>query len=245
MAASPGPRGYPNPGSQPPQPPGRRPATRRRVGWLVLAALACLFIVVAVTLNPKPTGARHRAPAPGPRPTIAQAARQATLTCHARAQRRRPRDRTTVRIRVRTAARARVMATTRRTPLREHASGRASATGTWNMRFHVGDARPGARIVIAVRVSRHGRAATCRASLRPRRIAVVAARPHPRGSVSAAPPPPSPSPTAASCYPLSDEGTCYEPGEYCRDSDHGASGVAGDGERIVCQDNDGWRWEPA
>lgn len=54
-----------------------------------------------------------------------------------------------------------------------------------------------------------------------------------------------PSPTAASCYPLSDEGTCYEPGEYCRDSDHGASGLAGDGERIVCEDNDGWRWEPA
>jgi hypothetical protein len=43
---------------------------------------------------------------------------------------------------------------------------------------------------------------------------------------------------------LSDEGTCYEPGEYCRDSDHGASGVAGDGESITCEDNDGWRWEP-
>jgi hypothetical protein len=49
----------------------------------------------------------------------------------------------------------------------------------------------------------------------------------------------------AGCYPLSDEGTCYEPGEYCRDADHGMSGVAGDGEAIVCEDNDGWRWEPA
>ena len=47
------------------------------------------------------------------------------------------------------------------------------------------------------------------------------------------------------CYPLSDEGTCYEPGEYCRDSDHGSSGVAGDGEAITCEDNDGWRWEPS
>ena len=27
--------------------------------------------------------------------------------------------------------------------------------------------------------------------------------------------------------------------------DHGASGVAGDGERIMCEDNNGWRWEPA
>jgi hypothetical protein len=51
--------------------------------------------------------------------------------------------------------------------------------------------------------------------------------------------------TPSGCYPLSDEGTCYEPGEYCRDSDHGASGVAGDGESIICEDNDGWRWEPA
>ena len=64
-----------------------------------------------------------------------------------------------------------------------------------------------------------------------------------------APPPvskPSPPPPAQpSCYPLSNEGTCYEPGEYCRDADHGTSGVAGDGEAITCEDNDGWRWEPA
>jgi hypothetical protein len=61
-------------------------------------------------------------------------------------------------------------------------------------------------------------------------------------------PPSSPAPpvaTSASCYPLSDEGRCYEPGEYCRDSDHGLNGVAGDGEQITCEDNDGWRWEPA
>jgi hypothetical protein len=55
-------------------------------------------------------------------------------------------------------------------------------------------------------------------------------------------PPPAP---AASCYPLSDDGTCYEPGEFCRDDDHGMTGVAGDGETIACEDNDGWRWEPA
>ena len=51
--------------------------------------------------------------------------------------------------------------------------------------------------------------------------------------------------TPSGCYPLSNEGTCYEPGEYCRNSDHGASGVAGDGKSIICEDNDGWRWEPA
>lgn len=52
-------------------------------------------------------------------------------------------------------------------------------------------------------------------------------------------------PAPAGCYPLSNEGTCYEPGEFCRDSDHGATGLAGDGERIMCEDNDGWRWESA
>lgn len=50
---------------------------------------------------------------------------------------------------------------------------------------------------------------------------------------------------AASCSPLTDSGNCYEPGEYCRDADHGDTGVAGDGESITCEDNDGWRWEPA
>jgi hypothetical protein len=71
--------------------------------------------------------------------------------------------------------------------------------------------------------------------------------PSPAASPTPAPPPatiPAPAPQP-SCYPISDEGTCYEPGEYCRDDDHGMSGVAGDGETITCEDNDGWRWEPS
>src|SRR5690242_3444835 len=61
------------------------------------------------------------------------------------------------------------------------------------------------------------------------------------------PPPPSSSaaPPPASCYPTAASGNCYEPGEFCSLADHGMTGVAGDGERIVCQDNNGWRWEPA
>ena len=58
-------------------------------------------------------------------------------------------------------------------------------------------------------------------------------------------PPPASSAAPVGCHPLTDAGNCYEPGEYCRDSDHGVSGVAGDGEVITCEDNDGWRWEPA
>jgi hypothetical protein len=64
-------------------------------------------------------------------------------------------------------------------------------------------------------------------------------------------PSPRPTPThtathtaAASCHPLTNGGNCYEPGEFCRKSDHGAHGIAGDGKAIVCEDNNGWRWEP-
>ena len=74
-------------------------------------------------------------------------------------------------------------------------------------------------------------------------------------TVSPSPPPGQPAspPSSAvagggaaggSCHPLSNEGTCYEPGEFCRKSDHGVTGVAGDGKTIICEDNDGWRWEP-
>ena len=63
----------------------------------------------------------------------------------------------------------------------------------------------------------------------------------PSGAVTTA----TPSAAAtAGCHPLSDKGTCYEPGEFCRTTDHGLSGVAGDGKAITCEDNDGWRWEP-
>jgi cardiolipin synthase len=55
---------------------------------------------------------------------------------------------------------------------------------------------------------------------------------------------PKSTPTPSTCHPRSSSGNCYEPGERCSDADHGATGVAGDGEAIVCQDRNGWRWEP-
>jgi cardiolipin synthase len=59
---------------------------------------------------------------------------------------------------------------------------------------------------------------------------------------TATPAPSTPPSKPASCHPLSDGGNCYDPGEYCRDDDHGAHGVAGDGKSITCEDDDGWRW---
>jgi hypothetical protein len=77
-------------------------------------------------------------------------------------------------------------------------------------------------------------------------VPAPAQTPSPPSAPAPVPPPPAASPApAAGCYPLSDEGTCYEPGEFCRDDDHGVTGLAGDGETITCEDNDGWRWEPS
>jgi hypothetical protein len=73
----------------------------------------------------------------------------------------------------------------------------------------------------------------------------AAAASSPAASTPAAAVVPPASAGPASCTPLTDAGNCYEPGEYCRGDDHGASGVAGNGEAITCEDNDGWRWEPA
>jgi len=51
----------------------------------------------------------------------------------------------------------------------------------------------------------------------------------------------------AGCHPKTASGSCYEPGEFCRDSDHGVVGVAGNGEAIKCEDTGSgtvWHWEP-
>ena len=56
--------------------------------------------------------------------------------------------------------------------------------------------------------------------------------------------PPATNPTTAGCTPIDNEGGCYEPGEYCRDDDHGTTGRAGDGQTITCEDENGtWYWE--
>jgi hypothetical protein len=55
---------------------------------------------------------------------------------------------------------------------------------------------------------------------------------------------PPTSPTATGCTPIDNEGGCYEPGEYCRDDDHGMTGRAGNGQTITCEDENGtWYWE--
>ena len=239
---------------EPPQlyspPSAKRRRLRRHPVWSGLIAILGLLLIIAAITGPKPAKVSHTTAAPV---TSTPAAHKPTpLKCQAQATSKRPRDHATVTIRVHTVARAKVTATSPLALLKhESATGSASDNGTRILRFHVGDATPGTRVGIVVRVSYRDSTGSCRASFWPR----TAAAPSPPATQPAAPPatqpgaPPSSTPaapaTAASCHPLTNGGNCYEPGEYCRNADHGMSGIAGDGEAIICEDNNGWRWEPA
>ena len=125
--------------------------------------------------------------------------------------------------------------------------GIASATGGGNAR-QTGNASPVAATLTHTAIpsptpTHHATKKKTRPQETP--VTAQATTPAPAATAPAAAPSPPAAATSAGCYPLSDEGTCYEPGEYCRDADQGASGIAGDGEAITCEDNDGWRWEPS
>ncbi len=245
----PGASGHQRGAPQQATPPRKRAWPRRHPIWSAVIAVFAIFVLLVIigsVASPPSTPTSHTAAVPTPTPTPTPAVVPATVAvppaCQALASSRRPRDHTTVTITISTVAHARVAATG---PLAlangERARGRADASGLRTVRFRIGDATPGVRVTITVRVSRHGRKGTCRTSLRPRKVKPVQVTAPPAPSSPAAAPPP----TATSCYPRSDSGTCYRPGEFCRTSDHGLTGVAGDGEKIICEDNNGWRWEPA
>ena len=269
MSMPPGQPPWPD-GSQyePPQqysrPPAKRRWPRRHPVWSALIAILGLLVIIAGITGPKSAKASHTTADPA---TSTPAAHKPPLKCQARVMSKRPRDHSTVVIRVQTVAHAEVTATSTVALLeKKSAAGSASSNGSRTLRFQVGGAMPGTRVVVHVGVSYHGSTGSCQASFWPRAAtapAPPATQPAAERSSTPAPPatqptaPPTTQPaapptsasappaTAASCYPLSNEGTCYEPGEFCRDTDHGTSGVAGDGEKITCEDNNGWRWEPA
>ncbi|MGN6413742.1 HNH endonuclease family protein [Flexivirga sp.] len=51
-------------------------------------------------------------------------------------------------------------------------------------------------------------------------------------------------PKPAGCSPLSNGGNCYKIGQFCAKRYHGSTGVSADGERMICRNNNRWRWEP-
>ena len=113
---------------------------------------------------------------------------------------------------------------------------RADSTGLHTFWFPVGSTPPGIRVMVAVRVSAHGQKHSTRVWFTPRQPPPL---PAPKTTAPAPPPPPS------GCYPKASTGNCYEPGEFCPHADAGMRGVAGDGKAIICEDNNGLRWEPA
>ncbi len=193
--------------------------------------------------------------APTPPASVVPAASKPALACHAQATRPHPRDHSTVGVTVTTVPHAQVTAVDAWPVINgQRASGRANAQGKRTLRFRVGNAPPGVQVMIDVHISRNGQKGSCQASFMPRAALAAAVQspppaapsspPHPAPPPTTAAPPPPPPPPATSCHPLTNGGKCYEPGEFCRDSDHGVTGLAGDGETIRCEDNDGWRWEP-
>lgn len=118
--------------------------------------------------------------------------------------------------------------------------GLANGDGQANVSFNIGDATSGRKVNVVVTVVQGNSAGRCATSFTPH--AQESSAPSP---ASSAPPSTGSAPSSASCYPLDAEGSCYRAGEYCSDADHGDSGVAQNGEAIICENNDGWRWEPA
>jgi hypothetical protein len=178
-------------------------------------------------------------PAPPAAPTA-----KAPLKCDDSITSHHPAKYTTVGVRVRTAPHARITAVASYRLSTVTHRRRADGSGRRTLRYQARAAKRGFRVAVDVTTSRHGRKGYCKTWFRSPKLPHVTAPARAPSAPASSAPAPSPPPSAASCYPLSNEGTCYEPGEFCRDSDHGVTGVAGDGEKITCKDNDGWRWEP-
>ncbi len=150
---------------------------RRHPAWSALIAVAGLLGIIAATVNAMPATVSHTtadaALHPAAAATVGRSPLKSPLTCLAQPTTRQPRDHTTVTIKVRTVAHAEVTATSRLASLRnKNVTGSSNAKGTWAFRMRVGDATPGARVVVAIRVSRHGSTGRCQASFRPRAAAV-------------------------------------------------------------------------
>jgi hypothetical protein len=115
----------------------------------------------------------------------------------------------------------------------------AGRKGRLAVSYQIGDAKPGYTVTVDVAVRKGNRLGTCTTYFTPRR------QPRPAAPPAASTPPSSAAPAPQGCYPRASSGNCYEPGEFCPHADAGMTGVAGDGKTIICEDNDGLRWEPA
>jgi hypothetical protein len=195
---------------------------------LVVAVAGCSSAPHAAPIVP----AAQASPTASPTPSPAVSPTPLPLTGTASVTRQHPRTGTKVGVSVVTSPGARITVIAHFAVGDRKKTARADGTGLHTFWFPIGGARPGIRVRVDVRVSAHGQQRSTRVWFIPR-------QPPPAPAPTPPPPPPS------GCYPKTSSGHCYEPGEFCPHADAGMSGVAGDGEAIICEDNNGLRWEPA
>jgi hypothetical protein len=200
---------------------------------VVIAAVGCSSAphTTGNSAAPTPTLTASATPTPTPTP----------LTVTASVTRTRPVIGTNVGVMVTTLPNARIIVIAHFSAGNVEKTRRADGTGLRRFWFETATAAPGYRVKVDVRVHSHGQKASSRTSFTPRQ------KPPPPP-----PPPPSPAPAPSTsaaapsgCHPTASSGNCYEPGEFCPHADAGMSGIAGDGKAIICENNDGLRWEPA
>lgn len=181
-----------------------------------------------------------------------------SLSCRAYMSKARPADNSTTVVHVRTQASVKVFTVAFYMTVHRAYFVRASRDGKAQITYYVSGATPGRNVQVVVTVVRRHKARSCSTAFTPQKAGSHSPSPSPRPpspspSPSPRPPSPSPSPSSptpvpsspAACYPRAADGNCYMPGEFCPKADHGMLGIAGNGEAIVCDNNDGWRWEPA
>jgi hypothetical protein len=165
-----------------------------------------------------------------------------SLFCQASVSNAKPSDFTKTAVHVRTDASVKVFTVAYYRTVDRAYFARADFDGRAQISYYVSGATPGYRVKVIVTVVRGHSASTCRTSFTPRKAGSPAPSPSPAPSSSS--PAPSPSSPAA-CHPTTSSGNCYKPGEFCPAADHGMTGVDAKGEAIICEDNNGWRWELA
>jgi hypothetical protein len=178
-----------------------------------------------------PPAAISSSPTPSPTPTASPP--PAPLTTTASVTRRHPRTGTKVGVSVVTAPDARITVIAHFETGDRDKTARADSAGWHTFWFPLASAPPGIRVAVVVRVSAHGQKRSTRVWFTPRQ---------PPPAPKATTPPPAP-PTG--CYPKTSSGNCYRAGEFCPHADAGVTGVAENGEAIICENTNGLRWEPA
>ena len=208
----------------------------RRLITAVLAVSALALAACSSTHTQDTTASAASTSTASPAPTQTTSPPPPPLTTTASVTRRHPITGTTVGVLVSTAPGARITVVAHFEAGDRKKTAHADSAGLRKFWFSLGSAPPGVRVTVIVRVAAHGQKRSTRVWFSPRQPP-----PPPAPPTTAPAPPPQPS----GCHPIASSGNCYEPGEFCPHADAGMSGIAGDGEAIICEDNNGLRWEPA